>query len=244
MADPRPGRTDPDAREGSALGDERGQDRVHRDHDHDHDRERDHDRDRSHRDEHATEGRRVVSRDAHDGDVRAHERFGGFSWGSDLFGWLAAAGITAILAGVLSGAGAAIGLTELEESAGSPSDETITIVGAVALLVVLAAAYYAGGYVAGRMARFDGARQGVGVWLWGIIVAVVVAVAATILGSEYNVLDNLNLPRIPIDEGDLATGGIIALVAMLAVTLLAAIAGGKAGERFHRKVDDVSAGRR
>jgi hypothetical protein len=53
------------------------------------------------------------------------------------------------------------------------------------------------------------------------------------------VLSQLNLPRIPIDEGSLTTGGIIALVAVVLVTLLAAIAGGKVGERFHRKVDRV-----
>jgi hypothetical protein len=51
------------------------------------------------------------------------------------------------------------------------------------------------------------------------------------------VLQQLNLPRIPIDEGTATTGGIIALVAVLLVTLLGAILGGKAGDRYHRKVD-------
>ena len=161
---------------------------------------------------------------------RQRERFGGFSWGSDFFGFLCAAGLTGILAGIVSGAGAATGLTK--ESA-----ETIGIGGAIALLVVLAIAYFCGGYVAGRMARFDGARQGIGVWLWGIIIAVVVAIVAAIFGSKYNVLDQLNLPRIPIDQGTLTTGGLIALAAFLIATLGAAIVGGKVGERFHRKVD-------
>jgi MFS family permease len=51
------------------------------------------------------------------------------------------------------------------------------------------------------------------------------------------VLQQLDLPRIPIDEGTATTGGIIALVAVLLVTLLGAILGGKLGDRFHRKVD-------
>ena len=42
---------------------------------------------------------------------------------------------------------------------------TIGVGGAIAVLVVLMIAYYCGGYVAGRMARFDGLRQGVGVWM-------------------------------------------------------------------------------
>ena len=179
--------------------------------------------------------------------TRQRASFGGLAWGSAFFGWLTAAGLTAILAGILAAAGVALGLTDaggdevrgvtsLDEETGA-SNETIGLGGGILLLAVLALAYYAGGYVAGRMARFDGARQGVGVWLWGIIAAVVIALIALIGGSEYNVLDQLNLPRIPIDQGDLTTGGAIALAVALLVTLLAAMLGGKAGERYHRRVD-------
>ncbi|MBA2792648.1 MAG: hypothetical protein H0U32_01485 [Thermoleophilaceae bacterium] len=55
-------------------------------------------------------------------------------------------------------------------------------------------------------------------------------------------LQKLDLPRIPIDEGSLATGGLIALAAIIVLTLLAAIAGGKAGERYHKKVDRAAYG--
>jgi hypothetical protein len=170
---------------------------------------------------------------------RQKDEFGGFSWLSTLAGWLSAAGLTAILTGILSGAGAALALNKVGSDVSGSEAETIGLAGGIALLVVLAIAYFFGGYVAGRMARFDGARQGVGVWLWGIILALVVAALALIGGSEYNVLDSLNLPRLPVDSGKLSTGGIIALVASLAVTLGAAILGGKAGERFHKKVDRV-----
>ncbi len=119
-------------------------------------------------------------------------------------------------------------------------DVLTALVAPVALLVALALAYFAGGYVAGRMSRFDGARQGLGVWIIALVVAVTLAVAGAVLGAEYNVLSQLNLPRIPVDEGDLATGGLIALAIGLVATLLAALAGGKAGERYHRKVDRVA----
>ena len=66
-----------------------------------------------------------------------------------------------------------------------------------------------------------------------------VAALALIGGAKYNVLDALSLPRLPVDSGTLTTGGAIALAASLVVTLLAAMLGGKAGERFHRKVDRV-----
>ena len=60
-----------------------------------------------------------------------------------------------------------------------------------------------------------------------------------LLGAKYNVLQQLNLPRIPVDEGSLTTGGVIALVAVVLGTLLAAVMGGKAGTRYHRKIDRV-----
>jgi hypothetical protein len=166
---------------------------------------------------------------------RQREEFGGIAWGSAFFGWLTATGLGAILAGIMAAIGATLALTK-----GSQVDvgsETIGIAGGIALLVTLFLSYFAGGYVAGRMARFDGARQGVGVFVWAIVIAIVLAAAAAIGGSEYNVLQRLDLPRLPVDEGDLTTGGIIALVAGLATMLIAAILGGKVGERFHRKVD-------
>jgi hypothetical protein len=100
-------------------------------------------------------------------------------------------------------------------------------------------AYYAGGYVAGRMARFNGPKQGIGVWVIGLLVAIILAIAGAVLGAQYNVLNQLNLPRIPVDEGTLGVGGIIALAAIVIGTLIAAVAGGKAGTHFHRKVDRV-----
>ena len=61
--------------------------------------------------------------------------------------------------------------------------------------------------------------------------------SGAIAGSEYNVFDQLNLPRIPVDEGGLATGALIALAIVLVATALAAVAGGKLGQRYHTRVD-------
>ena len=168
---------------------------------------------------------------------RQREEFGGLLWGSCFFGWLVAIGLGSLLIAVLGAAGAAVGLTSTSSSKASDQAGTIGIVGGIVLLAILLIAYYAGGYVAGRMARFNGPRQGLGVWIIGLVVTVVLAVAGVLLGAEYNVLEQLKLPRIPVDEGSLTTGGLIALVAIVAGTLLAAVAGGKAGTRYHRKVD-------
>ena len=69
---------------------------------------------------------------------------------------------------------------------------------------------------------------------WAVVV---LSVAGYLLGREYNVLESLDLPRIPIDEGTLTAGAAIALAAVVILTLLAATGGGKAGERYHRKID-------
>ena len=169
---------------------------------------------------------------------RQREEYGGVNWGAAFFGWLVAVGLGSLLVAILAAAGAAVGLTEnVSETDATSNAETLGLGGAIALLVVLMIAYYCGGYVAGRMSRFDGARQGFGAWLFGIAVTIVLALAAVILGSEYNVLDQLNLPALPVGDATLTTGGAIALAAVVLGTLLAAVVGGKAGERYHRKVD-------
>jgi hypothetical protein len=171
--------------------------------------------------------------------ARQREEYGGVNWGAAFFGWLVAVGLGAILVGLLAAAGAAVGLTTSDATDASGE---IGIGGGIALLIVLAIAYYAGGYVAGRMSRFDGGRQGLGAWLIGLIVTIVLAVAGAVLGSEYNVLEQLELPALPVGDSELATGGAIALILAVVVTLVAAMGGGKAGERYHRKIDRTGFG--
>jgi len=189
---------------------------------------------RRHRD---TVGEGAATHDRHEVRARQRDEFGGTNVGAAFFGWLVAVGMAAILTGILSAAGAAIGLTEVSGSEASGNAEEISVAGGAILLVILLLAYYSGGYVSGRMSRFDGGRQGVAVWVIGLLVTIALAILAAIGGSEYNVLSRFELPRIPIDEGDLATGGIIALAAVVIGTLVAALLGGKAGQRYHRKVD-------
>ena len=170
------------------------------------------------------------------------ERYGGISWGAAFFGWLSANGMAVLLIALLSAGGLAFGLSSAVDSADEAADSATSGIGlgaGIALLVVLFLAYLAGGYVAGRMARFDGVKQGIAVWVIGLVVVVLLALAGLVFGSQYNVLAELDLPRIPVDEGTATTAGIIALVAVLLVTLVGAVLGGMLGARYHRKVDRV-----
>ncbi|WP_214467842.1 hypothetical protein [Microbacterium flavescens] len=173
-------------------------------------------------------------------------RFGGMKFGSAFFGWLAAFGAVVLLSAVVGAVGAAIGMetgTTVEDVASAASDDpqTVGIVGAIALAVALFVAYLAGGYVAGRMARFSGALQGFAVWLWSIIIAIVVALLSMLAGSRWDVLATLDgFPRIPMDAT--VTGIITAIVAAL-ITLGGAILGGILGMRYHRRVDRLGVDR-
>jgi hypothetical protein len=174
----------------------------------------------------------VLDREAR---LRQRDEFGGINWGASFFGWIVAIGIGVLLTAIVSAAGAAIGLTH-QNTAKSNAD-TIGILGGALLIAIAVISYYAGGYVAGRMSRFDGARQGFGVWLIGLIVTLLVAGAGAVLGDQYNVFERLNLPRIPVSTSDLTTGGAIALAAIVLGSLLGAVLGGKVGQRYHRRVD-------
>jgi hypothetical protein len=172
----------------------------------------------------------------------ARDRFGGANIGAAFFGWLVAVGMTALLTGIAAVIATAVGYsnnitqTDAERAAG-----TVTLVTAIVLLAILLIAYYSGGYVAGRMSRFDGARQGLMVWVIGLLVTLLAAALGWIAGDQYNLLDRVDVPRIPIPSDDITLGGIITAIAVLVGTLLAAMFGGTVGRRYHSRVDRAAA---
>ncbi|WP_371404004.1 hypothetical protein OHA10_39965 [Kribbella sp. NBC_00662] len=166
---------------------------------------------------------------------RVDPLYRGFKGGAAFFGWIVAIGLIALLTGIVGALAAAAdyALTiDWNNSAG-----TIGIASAAVLLVILVIAYYNGGYVAGRLARFDGARQGFGVWMIGVVVTAVVAGLAALAGSQYDVLDRVDLPSVPIDDRALTTGGVVMMIAAVVLTLLAAVVGSLAGQRYHKRID-------
>jgi hypothetical protein len=179
-------------------------------------------------------------------DPVARERaaYGGIKWGSAFFGWLSAMGVAVLLTSLLVGAGTAVGVqTPATTTEAVDTAQGIGWAGLAAVLAVMFVAYLAGGYVAGRMARFDGARQGLGVWVWAVVIVLVVAAVASVAGARYDVLSQLNsFPRIPVDAGTLTTWGVISLVAAALVSLIGAVLGGVLGMRYHRRVDAVGLG--
>jgi hypothetical protein len=169
------------------------------------------------------------------------KRYGGVNWGAGFFGSL----VVVAVAGLLTVAVAAL-VAGLErtgdvlpaEAAGEPM--TVGLVAAAILLGVLAAAFYAGGYVAGRMSRFDGGRQGAAVWFFGLLLTGSVVGLWLVLGGRYRPQDQVSLPALELSP-ELTGVAVLGGAALLLVgSLLAAVLGGKVGCRYHRKVDDAA----
>jgi hypothetical protein len=179
-----------------------------------------------------------IRHDRNPGDPTARDRFGGINWGAAVFGWLVAIALTVLLAGitgaVAAGAGESLDLTlgDAEREAG-----TLGLAAGITLLVVLMIGYFAGGYVSGRMSRFDGARQGLGVWVVGLVVTLLVALTGWIFGSEYDIFERVDLPSVPLSDDAMTVGGIVLAAAVVLGALLAAVIGGRLGLRYHHKVD-------
>ncbi len=221
------------------------------------DRDRDRDRDR------VDDRREVTDRDGDGVDhchrvvdpvaqrpeiiARQREAFGGVKVGAAFFGWLTAVGMATLLTVLLAATGAALGLgTEDVDAAADQvglNADAIGWIGAIALRVILFVAFYCGGYVAGRMARFNGIKQGIAVWVWALVVAIVVALLGVLIGNQFDVFADLNVfPRIPVSEGDLTVAGIVTTILVALASLCGAILGGKAGTRYHWKVDRAGFG--
>ena len=178
--------------------------------------------------------------------ARQKERFGGIKVGSAFFGWLTATGMAVLLISLLAAAGVAFGVATdttidqatRESQSNTGTAQTVGLVGAITLLIILLLAYYCGGYVAGRMARFNGIRQGLAVWLWGVVMALVTAAIAAIAGTQYDVFARLSLPRLPINEGQVTAVGAIAIGAAILAARIGARLGGLAGRRCHPTLDN------
>lgn len=172
------------------------------------------------------------------GREAAQEQYGGLNVGAAFFGWLVAIAVATLLTGIIGAIVAGVSETaNISQSDAEREAGNIGIAAAVVLVLVVAVGYFTGGYVAGRMSRFDGARQGFGVWLIGLVVMIIAGVTGALFGREYNVLDRVDLPQLPLSSEDASTGALITGVALLLTSLFAALAGGKVGRNYHSKVD-------
>lgn len=199
----------------------------------------------------AADTRPVEAWTDHDGlDAAGRERVehGGIKIGSAFFGFLTATSMIVLLSAAAAAIGAALSRTtgtSVDEASSQVSSSTGTagIWAGVVLLVIVFLSYLCGGYVAGRMARFDGVKQGLAVWLWALVIAIVAVGITVAMGTDLDPAAQLDsIAQISLSDGDLTTGGIAAAAIVVIGSLLGALAGGALGMRFHRRVDKTGRG--
>jgi hypothetical protein len=174
--------------------------------------------------------------------LREHNAYGGVRLGSAFFGWLAAAGLVVLITSVVVGVAAAFGMANEAELRGwldaiTENGGAAAITAGAALAVIVLLAYFGGGYVAGRMARFDGVRQGLVVWLWGIVMSLLGGVIGLAVGGLGVLTGPATVPVVERPIQELTFPGLIALAVVLLASLAGAILGGATGMRYHRAVD-------
>lgn len=172
-----------------------------------------------------------------DAGVREARRgFGGLDVPASLVGMLTALAMTVLLAGLV---GAAIGAVGYQLGVEGREQE-LSIAGLVGGLIVLFLAFFVGGWAAGRMARYDGVMNGAMTAVWAIVLALILSALGAWLGSEYDVLRNVELPQF-FSRDALTIGGIVSAAVALVAMLAGGALGGLRGERYHRRADETIA---
>jgi hypothetical protein len=172
-------------------------------------------------------------------EVLQRQRFGGPNWGAGFFGWLVTVAIFGVLATATAVAVLTLGLPEDLRTTEAAGTRGLVTAAALTLLVVMLA-YFSGGYVAGRMSRFDGGKQGLAVWVVGLLLTGAAVGLVLLLGPQLELPDRVDLASAQLSQSPTGLTAVVAAAAVMVVGLLAAVLGGKLGCRYHRKVDDAA----
>ena len=167
------------------------------------------------------------------------DRYRGFDWLATFLGFAVATFFTTVLLGIVGVIVGSVGYqlgAEVPQIGGSISGATQRLgLGAVGgSILALIVAYFIGGYTAGRLARYDGMRNGAGIVAWAVLFAIILGALGALLGSRFNVSSQLHLN---VSLSSLSTAGLISLALTLLVTLVAAGLGGWLGGHYHKRVD-------
>ena len=165
----------------------------------------------------------------------ARDRFGGIDFPASLVGMLTALAMVVLLGGLVA---AAFGVIGYQTGLDSENVEDISVASLIGGIAVLFVSYIVGGWAAGRIARYDGARNGVVTGIWTIILAAILAGLGAWLGDEYDVLANVDLPQW-FNEDAVTTEAVVTGAIAVAAMLLGGLLGGIWGVRYHRLADQT-----
>jgi hypothetical protein len=179
-------------------------------------------------------------------EERLREVYGGVDWLGSFIGCIFAVVCGIVLLLLLSG----IVLAPLSFTLDLQGQEidTATIVGLVIIGLSLFLAYFAGGYVAGRLVRFDGGRNGAATVVWGILLGVIFGVFSFLLAGFLPAGISESLERfressvLPAVNSLVGLGllGLGIVVGAVLLMLLGGFLGGSLGTRYHTRIDQTA----
>jgi hypothetical protein len=179
---------------------------------------------------------RVVGAETDLASIR--DRFGGADLVAGILGMFTALGVLVLL-GALIAAGAGGIDYQVNQIDLDGNLQEVEVIGAIVAIVVIFAAFFVGGWAAGRIARFDGGANGLGVALWFILLVAIFGAIGIWFGSEYNAFAAVDLPnwfgQLGADEVTLKS--VAGAVAGIVAALLGGYIGGEVGEQYHKRVD-------
>jgi hypothetical protein len=179
---------------------------------------------------------------AEEREDRLRDMYGGVDWLASFLGLVFAIVLGAVFSAVAGLVLVPFGITPYL-SGGQIGASVITGLALLGVLIFLT--FFFGGYVAGRLARFDGGRNGAMVLVWTFVVVLILALAAAIFrgflpAGMAEGIANL-VDRIVSTAGNLAgragVVGIVTAVAALLIALLGGFLGGRMGSRYHTEID-------
>src|SRR5215213_4645638 len=179
---------------------------------------------------------------AEEREDRLRDMYGGVDWLASFLGF-----VFVLVAGALLSLVVGLVLVPLGISPDLAGAElgAAAITGLVLVAILVFLTYFFGGYVAGRLARFDGGRNGAMLLLWtGVTVLVLALINAVLSGflpegiSEDidNLIQNFLFSTIGGLSG-LGIAGVLIFVGALLVALLGGFLGGRLGSRYHAEID-------
>lgn len=174
--------------------------------------------------------RKVVTDET--GVLAARRRFGGLDLPAALAGMLSAVGLTVLL-------GAATAAVVAVRSDAGVARNTLWNASWVTAAAVVAVSLLVGGWVAGRIARYDGIANG---WLSALCYTLLMGGLAWTghwADDRWNLLQNVTAPSWA--SSPTRYGQVAAALIGLAVVLVASALGGSLGSAYHRRADAVIA---
>lgn len=175
-------------------------------------------------------------------EARLREVYGGVDWLASFVGCVFAIVSGGVLLSFLSSLVLVpLGFTLTLEGQGI---NALIIAGLVIIGLVLFIAYLCGGYVAGRLARFDGGRNGAATVLWGILLSMILLLVGGFLpGSLFELLREFVRNSVwPIVGGltEVGLAGVGVVIGALLLELLGGFLGGRLGNSYHTRIDHTT----